>query len=175
MKIMRPWQQGRAALVYAGNGRKMVLALKHGDRLEVAKPAALWMAHAMRDLPMDNMLVAPVPLHWTRLLKRRYNQSAVLAKELAARIGRPVCPDLLLRRERTPSLDGKNRELRFESVRGAIAVHPKRRHRLIGRPILIVDDVMTTGATFASAADACLASGSGPVYVVALARVAKDT
>ena len=109
-----------------------------------------------------------------RLLKRRYNQSALLAQALARLTGMPVCPDLLQRQKRTKPLDGLTKELRFTSVKGAIRVHPRRRHRLVGRPVLLVDDVLTSGATLSSAADACLAAGSGPVFVTALARVAKD-
>jgi predicted amidophosphoribosyltransferase len=121
------------------------------------------------------MIVAPVPLHWMRLLKRRYNQSALLAQALARHVGLPMCPDLLQRQRRTQSMDGLTKEVRFTSVKGAIRVHPRRRLRLAGRPVLLVDDVMTSGATLSAATDACLAAGSGPVYVVALARVAKDT
>ena len=175
MTTPRPWVRGRAALVYKDSARRLVLALKHGDRQEIAEPAALWMARAIEDVVQDNMIVAPVPLHWMRLLKRRYNQSALLARTLARHCGLPVCPDLLQRQKRTQSLDGLTKELRFTSVKGAIRVHPRRRHRLIGRPVLLVDDVMTSGATLSSATDACLAAGSGPVYVVALARVVRDT
>lgn len=170
----RPWKKGRAAFLYTGNGRRMVLALKHGDRQEIAKPAAAWMAQAISDLPQENMIIAPVPLHWTRLLKRRYNQSALLAQALSGITGMPVCPDLLVRKRRTKPMEGMTRELRFSSVKGVIAVHPKRRHRMIARSVLLVDDVLTSGATLSSAADACLAAGSGPVYIVALARVAKE-
>ena len=171
----RPWAKGRAALMYKDNARRLILALKHGDRQEIAEPAALWMSRAIEDLPLENMLIAPVPLHWMRLLKRRYNQSALLAQALARHTGLPVCPDLLQRQRRTQSMDGLTKEVRFTSVKGAIRAHPRRRHRMAGRPVLLVDDVLTSGATLSSAADACLAAGSGPVYVVALARVAKDT
>lgn len=171
----RPWAQGRSALLYKGNARRLILALKHGDRQEIAEPAAMWMARAIEDLPLENALIAPVPLHWMRLLKRRYNQSALLAQALARHTGLPVCPDLLQRPRRTQSMDGLTKEVRFTSVKGAIRAHPRRRHRIAGRPVLLVDDVLTSGATLSSATDACLAAGSGPVYVVALARVAKDT
>ena len=171
----RSWTSGRAALLYKDNARRLVLALKHGDRQEIAEPASRWMANAIQDLPLKDMLIAAIPLHWTRLLKRRYNQSALLAQGIARHTGLPVCPDLLQRPRRTQSMDGLTKEVRFTSVKGAIRVHPRRRHRIIGRPVLIVDDVMTSGATFSSATDACLAAGSGPVYVVSLARVTKDT
>lgn len=175
MQTPRAWSKGRAALLYRDCGRRLVLGLKHGDRQEIAKPAALWMARAIADLPKENMLIAPIPLHWTRLLKRRYNQSALLAQALARHTSLPVCQDLLLRSRRTQPMEGKTREVRFTSVKGAIKVHPRRRHRIVGRPVLIVDDVMTSGATLSSATDACIAAGSGPVYVVTLARVVRDT
>jgi predicted amidophosphoribosyltransferase len=174
MTVPKPWVQGRSALIYKANGRRLVLALKHGDRQEIAKPAALWMARAIADLPLQNVIIAPVPLHWTRLLKRRYNQSSLLAQALARHTGLPVCPDLLLRKRKTRPLEGMSRDVRFSSVRGAIEVHPKRRHRMVARPVLLVDDVLTSGATLSSATDACLAAGSGPVFVVTLARAVKD-
>jgi len=171
----RPWVRGRAAVLYRDTGRKLVLALKHGDRQEIARPAALWMAQAAREILPPDALIAPVPLHWLRMLKRRYNQSALLAKGLAAQTGNPWCADLLQRMRRTPTLDGLNRAERFAALQQAIRVHPRRRHRLVGRPVVVVDDVFTTGATLTATARACLDGGSGPVFVLALARVAKET
>ncbi|WP_366523003.1 phosphoribosyltransferase family protein [uncultured Tateyamaria sp.] len=155
-------------------GRKLVLGLKHGDRQEIAKPAAGWMRHAVDDMAPDNALLAPVPLHWMRLAKRRYNQSALIAAHLATMTGRDFCADLLDRPRRTPSLDGKSKGERAAILDGAIRVTPKRRHRLIDRPVVLIDDVMTTGATLAACAEACRAAGATEVCVAVLARVAKD-
>ncbi|ETX30559.1 double zinc ribbon domain-containing protein [Roseivivax isoporae] len=175
MRIARPWARGRAALLYRGTGRALVLALKHGDRHDIALPAARWMARAAAPLLVPDTLIVPVPLHLTRLLRRLSNQSALLAQALARVTGHDACPDALVRRVRTPSLDGRTREERFAVLGDAIAVRPRRRAAIAGRPILLVDDVMTTGATLSAATDALIAAGAGPVCVAALARVARDT
>ena len=174
LAIARPWSRGRAALVYAGTGRSVVLALKHGDRQDIARPAARWMLRAGADLIEPGMLVAPVPLHWRRLLRRRFNQAALLSAGVARLAGLDHCPDLLQRIRRTPTQDGRGRDGRFANVQGAIRVHPRRAARLDGRAVLLVDDVMTSGATLAAGAEACLAAGASHVAVLVLARVAKD-
>lgn len=170
----RPWQDGRAALLYHGQARALVLALKHGDRSELARPAARWMAQAGKPLFRPDMLIAPVPLHWSRLLKRRYNQSALLAHALGREVGLSVCPDLLVRHKRTPALEGKTASQRAETLRNAIAVHPRRSKMLKGRSVLLVDDVMTSGATLAACTRVCLEAGAAHISVLVLARVAKD-
>ncbi len=174
MVVARPWTMGRAAMQYQGNARKMVLAFKHGDRLDLAHPAGHWLARAANPLLDANTLIAPVPLHWMRLMKRRYNQSALLASGLAKVTDQSLCLDLLTRTKRTRSLDGLSREARFLMLADSIRVNPKRRHRLVGRSILLVDDVMTSGATLAACTEACLAAGAADVNIVTLARVAKD-
>ena len=174
MTTERPWSDGRSALLYKGRAKRLILALKHGDRPEISRPAALWMARAGHSILQPDMLIVPVPLHWTRLLKRRYNQSALLAQALSQETGLSHCPDLLLRAKRTAMLDGKSLQQRFADLSGAIAVHTKRRHRIAGRRVLLVDDVMTTGATLGACAQACLNAGAADVCTLTLARVAKD-
>jgi len=174
LRIERPWHRGRAALLYRGRARRMVLALKHGDRTELAGPAAGWMAAAARSIVQPDMLVVPVPVHWTRLVMRRYNQAALLARELARTAGLQYRPDALIRRRATPSLDGAGRAARFATLSGAISPHPRNGAELKGRGVLIVDDVMTSGATLAAAATACRQAQAARICTVTLARVAKD-
>ena len=118
--------------------------------------------------------MVPVPLHWWRLIRRKYNQAALLSAALARSSGLEHCPDLLIRLRNTGSQEGRARDDRFANLKGAFAVHPRRRARIVGRPVLVVDDVMTSGATFSAAAMACLAAGAARVDVLSLARVAKD-
>jgi ComF family protein len=169
------FDSARAAALYEGAARRAALALKHGDRLDVAAAAAPWMLRAGRALVEAADVIAPAPLHWTRLVARRFNQSAELARALAALAGRrdALAPDLLIRTRRTPSQDGRSRAARHENVRDAFRVRPSRLPRVDGARILLVDDVLTTGATLSACAEALRAAGAARVDALALARVAR--
>lgn len=172
--IARPWRHGRAALTYAGTARSLVLALKHGDRPDMVPRLGGWLADAAEPLVAPGMLVVPVPVHPLRLLKRRYNQAALLAQRLAALHGLEVAPTALRRVRNTPMQDHRGIADRFANQQGAVAVTRSWHARLHGRQVLLVDDVMASGATAASAAEALLAAGAASVDVAVLARAVKD-
>ncbi|WP_426032429.1 double zinc ribbon domain-containing protein [Cypionkella sp. TWP1-2-1b2] len=174
LTIARPWSQGRAAMLYKDNARRIVLALKHGDRLDLARPASNWLHRVAGPMLKPGMIVAPIPLHWLRLIKRRYNQAALLSAAVAKLAELDHCPDLLIRRRHTGSQEGRSRDGRFANMQDALALHPRRANRVEGRHVLLIDDVMTSGATFAAAAEACIGGGAAGISVLALARVAKD-
>ena len=137
-------------MVYTGIGRKLVLGLKHGDRTDLVEPAGLWMARLARALIHPDTVVVPVPLHWMRLLRRRYNQAALLAQVIARDLQRPVCVDALLRPRKTAPLEGHSRDARFAALTGQITPNPRQQAQIAGKPVLLVDDVMTSGATLAA-------------------------
>jgi len=170
-----PWQKGRAALTYKGTARRMVMALKHGDRHDLVRPMARWMAQAGSSLIAHDTLIAPVPLHARRLFSRRFNQSALLSRQFAQITNLAHCPDMLRRRINTPMQEGMTRQQRFKTQKSAFSIHPRRQPKLADRPVLLIDDVMTSGATLAGCAEACLNAGAKEVNVLVLARVARDT
>lgn len=172
--IARPWERGRAVLSYAGVGRKLVLGLKHGDRAEVARAAGPWLARSGKDLLDDDPLLVPIPLHRSRLVRRRYNQSALLAWAMARVTGAEVAVQALVRVRATPNQDGRDRNARFANLADAIRPHRRFGRALHGRAVILIDDVMTSGATFAAAAEACRIAGAEHLRVLALARVGDD-
>lgn len=167
-----PWGRGAATLDYSGTGRRLVLALKHGDRLDLAPQLAAWMARNGAELLAEADVIAPIPLHWRRLLRRRYNQSAELVRHLPTHPEVHKVYDLLIRPQPTRSQDGLSRAERRENLRGRIAVDPRNAARINGRRLLLVDDVLTTGATLAAATEAAFSAGVASVNVLVLARVA---
>lgn len=179
MAIARPWQQGRAAFVYSGTGRRLILSLKHSDRPDLAPHLAEWLSRAAAPLLRPGQIIAPVPLHLRRLIKRRYNQAALLAAcvaktDAAQAKGAQYLPDLLVRRRHTAGQDHRGVAERFANLSEAIGVNPRRSADLRDKPVLLIDDIMTSGATLAAATEALLAAGAGPVSVAVLARAVKD-
>ena len=174
LTIARPWAHGRAVIGYSGVGRRLVLALKHGDRTDLVPTLAGWMARKGASLAPEGSLLVPVPLHWSRLLRRRYNQAALLAQAVGKALHREVCVDALLRPRRTAALDGHSREQRFASITGSIKANPERVALIRDRPLLLIDDVMTSGATLAAATEALHAAGAANVSILTLARAVKS-
>jgi predicted amidophosphoribosyltransferase len=174
MATARPWSRGRAALIYTGNARRMVLQIKLSDRLDLVPSAAVWMVRAGRELITPETLVVPIPAHWTRVFTRRYNQASELARALGKQAALDVAPTALIRPHRTEKQEGMGRDRRFANLHEAIQPHPRRGQVLRDRHVLLVDDVMTSGATFAAAAAACHAAGAAGVLTLALARTVKD-
>ncbi len=168
-----PFARARAALVYDDGSRDMILAFKHADRTDAAPAFAAWMRRAGADLVADAEVVVPVPLHWTRLFRRRYNQAALLAHAIGRSSGIPVAPDALVRRRRTPSQGTQSREGRFRNVAGAFTVPERRRIQVEGRRVLLIDDVLTVGATAVACTRALTRAGAGAVDVLTLARVVR--
>lgn len=175
LAVQRPWLRGRAALAYRGTGRKLALMLKHSDRLDLAPALGDWVARAAQPLVRPDMLVVPVPVHLRRLLKRKYNQAELLAQRVARAHGLAHRPQLLRRIRHTPMQDHGSVADRFANVDGALVVPVRMAPLVEGRAVLLVDDVMASGATLAAAAEALRAAGAGPISVVVLARAVKDT
>ncbi len=167
------FDRARAALAYDAASKPLVLRFKHADRTDAAPAFALWMRQAAGELLRECDLVVPVPLHRRRLLRRRYNQAALLAARLARLGGKPHRPLVLQRRRATPSQGRLSRRRRRLNVAGAFAVPPAARPELKGRRVLLVDDVLTTGATLSACARTLKRAGAASVDAVVLARVVR--
>ncbi|MCS6932562.1 MAG: ComF family protein [Acetobacteraceae bacterium] len=163
--------QARAALLYDEGAKPLILALKHGRRTDLARWLARRMAAAAPDLLARAEAVVPVPLHWRRLLARGYNQSGLMAAHLARAAGLPLLPRALRRLRATPPLGARSAAERARVLEGVFAVAPRAVPRIAGRRVLLVDDVLTSGATASACARALLSAGAAGVDVLAAARV----
>lgn len=173
--LARPpaFARAKAAMTYEG-GREMVLRFKHADRTDHAPAFAAWLQRAGAPLLAQADLLVPVPLHRWRLLARRYNQAALLANALGRLSGLAVLPDALTRTRATPSQGAMiSARARRRNVLAAFAVRPGAAMSVRGRRIVLVDDVMTTGATLESAARTLRRAGAAEVSALVLARVVR--
>lgn len=165
------YDRARAAFRFEGHGRTLVHGLKYGDRPELARTLARWMARAGAALIEDADVIVPVPLHWTRLFRRRMNQSAEIAREIAALSGRSYVPDLLQRTRATGHQTDRTRAQRKTSMQGAFSVSQHEKSRVHGLRVLLIDDVLTTGATANACARALRRAGAVRIDVLTAARV----
>jgi ComF family protein len=163
--------EARAALRYDSQARQLILPFKHADRTELAQVLAPHMARAGSALLRRAELLIPVPLHRRRLFHRRYNQAALLVQALSRLSGRPAMLDALLRVRSTVPLGEKSPAERAATVADAFAMRPRRARGVIGRRLLLIDDVMTSGATANACAAVLLAAGAAAVDVLVAARV----
>lgn len=164
--------RARGAVIYDDDSRRLVHALKYHDRHEAALPMARLMAVAGRDVIAASDMLVPVPLHRWRLWHRRYNQAGLLAMRIARLVAKPCLHHGLVRQRRTASQVGLDAGRRAGNVRGEFALLPALQPQLSGRRVLLIDDVLTTGATGNACAQALLEGGAAAVNVLVFALAA---
>ncbi len=169
------YDRARAAMHFSGVGRELVHRFKYGDQHTPRWLFRRLLIHASRELAADCDVVMPVPLHHRRLWARRFNQSAILAGDLAVELDLDYWPQTLVRQRATAAQVGLTRDQRQRNLRGAFAVHADRTAEVFGRSVLLVDDVITTGTTAQACARVLKRAGARRVDVVALAMVTDDS
>lgn len=167
------FDRARAAIVYNDASHRLVVSFKHSDRTENARLFGAWMARAGREIVTATSIVTPTPLHRRRLLARRYNQSSLLAAAAAEVVGVHYSPDLLVRVRATPPQKNLSADARARNVAGAFTVRESQMAAVRNAHIVLVDDVLTTGATLSAAARALKKAGAERVDALVLARVVK--
>lgn len=159
-----------AGTLYNDASRRLVLSFKHGRRIALAPLMAQMIASRLPELAGEWAIV-PVPLHRWRLWKRGFNQAAVLGRQIARAKNLTLIVDGLVRLKATPSLGGLGQKARARALSGAIAVNPKQIPRLAGAQVILIDDVLTSGATSAACVSALKRAGAAKVIVACFARV----
>jgi ComF family protein len=165
------YTRARAAVRYDDVARTLVHAFKYQDRTDLAPAMGRWMARAGRELLDDADALVPVPLHWRRGWSRRYNQSGALARIIEQHAGVPVAAEALRRIRPTEQQIGLSRPQRASNVQGAFKVAPDRQQLIAGRRVVLIDDVLTSGATVDACARALLRAKAAAVDVLVFARV----
>ena len=165
------YDRARAAVRYDDIARSLVHAFKYSDRLDLAPVMGRWMTRAGRELLADANALIPVPLHWRRLWARRFNQSATLAGIISTSSGLPVVHGGLRRTRATGQQVGRSRAERADNVQGAFQVAAEHKAEIQGRRLILIDDVLTSGATVDACSRALLRAGAAHVDVLVFARV----
>ncbi len=166
-----PWQRGRSAFLYEESGKALVLKFKHGDRTDLTHVFAEWLKRVGSELLAEADLIVPVPLHRWRLFFRLYNQSALLSLSLGKKAQVPVAPRALERIRSTVSQGHLGRAARARNVRGAFCLSRTGQTLVENKRVLLIDDVLTSGATLSACTRTLLAGGARSVDVLTLARV----
>lgn len=168
----RPFDGSRSVFVYNSGCRSMILSFKHGDALHLHTTLAPLLYQLGESFMDEGAVLVPVPLHWIRLIRRRYNQAAVLATEISKLSGTTPCwPDALVRTRNTPPQGHKNAKDRHRNVSGAFDVNPRYADKISGKNIILIDDVFTTGATLEECSMVLKAAGAKTVHILTIARV----
>jgi len=162
--------KARSVMVYDDTSKRLLLAFKNADRTDLAPTLSRWLMREGQSLIEEADLLVPVPLHWTRLLWRRYNQAAMLTVDLGRRMGKPVALSLLKKKIRTRQQVGLSASARRRNLQGAIVARGRAAQQIKNKKVLLIDDVMTTGATAGACARALLHGGAASVSVLTLAR-----
>lgn len=163
------FDMARSILVYDAFSRQLVLSFKHGDHIELTTLLTKFLLSADPELFSGTDMIIPVPLHRFRLLKRKYNQAGLLCSKLSDKTGIPYCPDILKRIKHTKSQGHLSRQKRHKNLRNAFQV--TKTEKISGKTILLIDDVMTSGATLFECAKTLKKSGANKVKVLTLYRV----
>jgi ComF family protein len=165
------YDRARAAVVYDDVARALAQRFKYSDRLDLATMMGRWMARAGRELLIDADALVPVPLHWRRFWTRRFNQSAALAAAINKIRDVPILHNVLKRVRATAQQVGLSKTQRADNVQGAFKVPNERKADIAGRRLVLIDDVLTSGATVDSCARVLLRAGAAHVDVLVFARV----
>jgi ComF family protein len=166
------YNRARAAVRFDEISRALVHSLKYGDRLDLAPMMGRWMSRAGHEILAEADALVPVPLHWRRQWARRFNQSAMLATAISAQSGVAIAARALTRIKATVQQVGLSRSERASNVQGAFKVPEESKGAVVGRRLVLIDDVLTSGATVDGCARALNRAGAANVDVLIFARVA---
>lgn len=167
-----PYKSARSVFIYTAQSKDLILRFKHTDTIHSAPLFAAWMARLSENV--EDPLCIPVPLHWTRLFMRTYNQAGLLAHAISKHKGWTYAPSLLIRKRRTPSQGHLSKKERIKNIERAFAVPERKKRELKDKTILLVDDVFTTGATLNACSKALLKAGAKEVHALTLGRAVKS-